>query len=369
MTESTPPLQAVPYEYTPTLPGILESLNVSILITTYQAGKLLVVGSRDGKIQISYLHLQQPMGLATHPRRLALGTRREILFFNPAHETVRLDPGPENHDGCWIARASHFTGAVQGHELAWGTAGLWIVNTLFSCLCTLHPDFSFVPQWRPPFVSSLASEDRCHLNGLAMADAEPRFVTALAESDTPGGWRPTKTTGGILVDVPSGQIICRGLCMPHSPRVYGGRLWVLNSGHGSLGTVDETTGRYEEVAAAPGYTRGLKFHGQFAFFGLSKIRETAIFGGLPVAERGEALHCGVGIVDLASGRTVSVLQFLSGVDEIFAVDVLPGMTHPRLSGSFSGQVEQETWIVPDPRSPPQLNRTLPPYAPPEGPAA
>lgn len=361
---ANPIQREVPFEYTPSLPGILEQLNLSLLITTYQAGKLLVVGSRQGQLRISYVDLRQPMGLAIHRRRIAIGTRREICFFYPAHETVQANREGGRHDGCWVPRSSHFTGTIQGHDLAWGHAGLWVVNTLFSCLCTLHPDFSFVPRWRPPFISALASEDRCHLNGLAVADGEPRFVTALAESDTPGGWRPSKTSGGVVIDVRSGATISSDLCMPHSPRVHEGRLWVLNSGYGSLGTVDPSTGRYEQVGSAPGYTRGLAFCGTFAFFGLSKIRETAVFGGLPVAQRGEELRCGVGVIDLVSGRTVSVLQFLSGVDEIFAVDVIPGMTHPKIAGAWADQVEQEVWIAPAPNSaPPRLEPMLPPYAP------
>ena len=81
----------------------------------------------------------------------------------------------------WVERRMS---EIHGHEMAWAGEELWIVNTLFSCLCTLRPEYSFVPRWKPPFISALAAEDRCHLNGLAVADGRPRYVTAQPLSGT-----------------------------------------------------------------------------------------------------------------------------------------------------------------------------------------
>ena len=236
------------------------------------------------------------------------------------------------HDGCFLARSSHFTGDIQIHEMAWSENQLWIVNTAFSCLCTLDDHHSFVPRWRPPFITGLAAEDRCHLNGLAMADGRPKYVTALAETDTPQGWRPAKATSGCLIDVASGVTVARGFAMPHSPRVHQGRVYLLDSGMGRFVTVDPPTGSVETVAELPGYSRGLAMQDRFAFMGLSKIRETATFGGVPVAERRDELKCGVAVVDLATGRHMAFLEFQSGVDEIFDVQLLPGILFPALSG-------------------------------------
>jgi uncharacterized protein (TIGR03032 family) len=202
---------------------------------------------------------------------------------------------------------------------------LWFVNTRFSCLATLDPESSFAPRWRPPFVTELEPSDRCHLNGLAMVDGKPKYVTALGETNEMAGWRANKARGGILMDVDSGAILCRGLSMPHSPRWYGGRLWVCESGSGTLGTVDLNTGRYEAVAAVPGFTRGLDFAGDLAFVGLSQVRESAVFSGIPITERlaPEERTCGVCVVDLRRGETIALLKFESGVQEVFAVAVLP----------------------------------------------
>ncbi|MBL8810608.1 MAG: TIGR03032 family protein [Planctomycetaceae bacterium] len=230
--------------------------------------------------------------------------------------------------------------------LAGGTEGLWVVNTLFSCLCTLDETHSFVPRWKPSFISGLADEDRCHLNGMAMEQGRPRYVTVLAATDTAAGWRADKAKSGCLIDVQSGEFLSRGLCMPHSPRVHQQQLYVLNSGHGHLSHVDRRTGQLTPVEQMPGYTRGLAFHGQFAFVGLSRIRETNVFGGLPIGERREELCCGIAVIDMTSGRTVATFRFLSGVEEIFAVDVVPGFMNLAIGGSTKGEQQNEIWVVP-----------------------
>jgi uncharacterized protein (TIGR03032 family) len=275
---------------------------------------------------------------------------------------AQLQP-PGRYDACYLARSSLITGHIHVHELAWGRptddedsaaqrspfSQLWVVNTLFSCLCTLSPEYSFVPQWRPPFISSLQGQDRCHLNGLAMQHGRPRYVTMMAESDEPAGWRPTKATSGCVMDVQNGQVVSRGMAMPHSPRLYQDRLYVLNSGLGSLETIDLETGRRETVAVTPGYTRGLAFLGPFAFVGLSKIRETAVFGGVPIAESRNELKCGVCAVDLRSGQSVAFLEFETGVEEIFAIEVLPHVRCVSLTGPFPQQDSgSDVWVVPNP---------------------
>jgi uncharacterized protein (TIGR03032 family) len=260
----------------------------------------------------------------------------------------RVEPAGR-HDACFLTRSSHFTGEIQIHELAWAGNELWLVNTAFGCLCTLDGRHSFAPRWRPPFLSALAADDRCHLNGLAMADGAPRYVTALAETDTPQGWRANKVQGGCLIDVASGQTVARGFAMPHSPRVHRGRVWMLHSGAGQLVLIDSESGRAETVTELPGYTRGLAFYDRFAFVGLSKIRETSTFGGMPIAERRPELKCGVGVVDLGTGRLMAHLEFVTGVEEIFDVQVVPGARCPALSGPYASlDGAAPIWTVPQP---------------------
>jgi uncharacterized protein (TIGR03032 family) len=188
---------------------------------------------------------------------------------------------------------------------------------------------SFVPRWQPPFVTALAPDDRCHLNGLAMVGGRPAFVTALGETDTPAGWRSNKKDGGVLVEVASGAVLLRGLSMPHSPRWHDGKLWLLESGTGGLGYFDPQSRCYQRVAELPGFTRGLDFAGGFAFVGLSQVRESAVFSGIPIAERPlEERCCGVWVLDVATGATVAFVKFEDAVQEVFAVQVLPGIRFP-----------------------------------------
>jgi uncharacterized protein (TIGR03032 family) len=168
----------------------------------------------------------------------------------------------------------------------------------------------------------LAPEDRCHLNGLGLRDGQVRYVTALGETDQQGGWRQNKRSGGILMEVPSGRVIARGLSMPHSPRWHGGKIWVLDSGNGGVSIADERTGQLTTVVELPGFTRGLDFCGRYAFVGLSQVRETAVFSGIAIADRPERL-CGIWVVDTISGQIVALLKFEDAVQEIFAVQVLP----------------------------------------------
>jgi uncharacterized protein (TIGR03032 family) len=289
------------------------------------------------------------MGLAFNGTRLAIGTTIQIWeFVDVPAVAAKLDP-PGRHDACFLPRASHVTGNIQGHEMSWGADGeLWVVNTRFSCLCTLDKSTSFTPRWRPPFVTALEPTDRCHLNGLGMVDGRPRYVTALGENDEPAGWRANKARGGILIDVDSGEIVTRGLSMPHSPRWYAGRLWVCESGAGTLGFVDSNTGRYEPIAEVPGFTRGLDFAGNLAFVGLSQVRESAVFSGIPITDRlnEEERTCGVCVVDLASGRVVALLRFDTTVQEIFAVSVLPDRRWPELINDDDALLEN-SFVVPD----------------------
>jgi uncharacterized protein (TIGR03032 family) len=329
------------------LPELLERNGICLLVSTYQAGKLMAVRGRQGRISTLLRSFERPMGLAVRDSgQFALGTRGQVWFFRNCPDiAVQLKP-PGSHDACFLPRHCSVTGDIHGHDLAWTGDDLWIVNTRFSCLCTLHPDYSFVPRWRPPFVSALAADDRCHLNGLAVVDGRPRYVTALGEADSAEGWRPAKADGGIVIDVASGAIMARGMSMPHSPRFHAGRLWVLDSGTGQLQTIDLQTGQRQTVAEMPGFTRGLAFHGPYAFVGLSRIRESALFAGLPVSARHQQLSCGIWVIDLRSGQTAEFMQFEAGVEEIFAVEVLSGIHYPEILG-FKEETIHGTFVVPE----------------------
>ncbi len=225
------PLRSV---HTNSLPNILDHFGISLLVTTYQAGKLVIVRSDDGVANTHFRNFRKPMGMAFDGNRLAIGTAQEIWEFrNVPAVAPRLEPKGKV-DACFLPRSGHVTGDVQIHEMMYEGRELWFVNTAFSCLCTLDSEHSFVPRWRPPFVTAYEPTDRCHLNGLGMANGRPKWVTALGATDEAGGWRENKKSGGILMDIESNEIVLQGLSMPHSPRWYQDRLWVLESGKGTL---------------------------------------------------------------------------------------------------------------------------------------
>lgn len=342
-------VREVRFEHSRHFAALLQQLGASLLISTYQAGKLVTVGTRRGALDLAFSNFERTMGVAVKPERVAIGAQSQVWFLRSAPDIApKLEPAGA-YDACYLTRSSHYTGDIQGHELAWSGDELWVVNTLFSCLCTLHADFSFVPRWRPVFISDLAAEDRCHLNGMALDQGKPKYVTAMAQSDSPRGWRPVKVTDGCLIDVERNAAVACGFAMPHSPRLHEGKVWLLDSGRGQLVRVNPENGTWDRVVDLPGYTRGLAFLGAFAFVGLSRIRETSTFGGVPIADNRDSLKCGVAIVDLRAGEAVASLEFKSGVEEIFDVQVLPNTRLPAVSGPHAAaEGGRSIWIVPQP---------------------
>ncbi|MEL6911535.1 MAG: TIGR03032 family protein [Cyanobacteria bacterium J06648_1] len=348
-TDSVPQPEPMRSVHTNNFPEILRQLGISLVVSTYQAGKLIVLRADGEHINTHFRMFQKPMGIAANRHKIALGCSSQIWELSNVPAVASRIESPGKHDACYLPRQSHITGDIDIHEMAWGgqnNADLWFVNTRFSCLCTLNQKYSFVPRWRPNFVTALTPEDRCHLNGLAMVDRQPRYVTALGETDAMGGWRVNKANGGILIDVPSNEIISRGLSMPHSPRWYGDRLWVLESGEGSISFCDRATGKLQAITNLPGFTRGIDFCGSLAFIGLSQVRETAVFSGLPLTERLDERICGVWVVNLETGQTVAFLKFEDAVQEIFAVRVLPNIRFPEII-DWDEELIAASYVLPD----------------------
>jgi len=335
-----PPLRSI---HTTSFPALLAETHASLLVTTYQAGKLVMLRNRDGVLNTHFRGFAKPMGLATARGKLAIGTHVEVVeFHNVPAVCSKLDAEageggnassgteaqPPLHDACYLPRRSHTTGDVQIHEMAWIDDELWFVNTAFSCLSTRSDAHSFEPRWRPAFIKQLRPGDCCHLNGLAVRDGRAAYVTALGVTDDPGGWRANKRNGGVLIDVDSREIVTSRLSMPHSPRWHRDQLWLLESGDGSFGRVDLDTGRYDAIVQLPGFTRGLSFIGSLAFIGLSQVRESATFSGIPLVERSQERVCGVWVVNIDVGAIVAFVRFEDAVQEIFAVEALDGIRYP-----------------------------------------
>ncbi len=286
------------------------------------------------------------MGVCGNNERLFVGARQEIIEYkNMPAVSAKMDP-PNLHDACFLAKNRHYTGDIDIHEMEYVKDKLWFINTRFSALCSYDQDSSFVPEWIPSFITKLAPEDRCHLNGLCIINDKPKYVTALGTTDTQGGWRANKRNGGILIDVDTKEIVMEGLSMPHSPRWYRDKLWILNSGEGFLTTLDLKTKKLTNIVELPGFARGISFVGPLAFIGLSKVRESAVFTDFPLVERLEERQSGVWVVNIETNDILGFLKFTEGVDEIFSVVAIQNSTFPAILDT-TDELMDSSYSLPD----------------------
>lgn len=331
----------------------LRELGISLAFTTYRANRLLFLGTAETaghsggpdepsaapQLKLHERLFDRPMGLFVAGESLWMASRCQIWRLDNL-----LAPGQlhEGGDRLYVPAAGFTTGDVNAHELVLGADGVPIfVNTAFSCLATLAPGCSFAPTWQPSFISRLAGDDRCHLNGLALKDGVPTWATACGGSGEPSSWRHQRHGGGVLLHIPTGELAATGLSMPHSPRWHEGRVWLLNSGTGELGWIEDS--QFRSLCALPGFVRGLCFAGGCAVVGLSKLRSPQ-FTGLPLEERLSAEGtaggcCGLRVIDLASGEILHSLDLPEPIDELFDVVVLPGVRQPRVLGLQGEEID------------------------------
>lgn len=325
----------------------LQNGGFSLAFTSYQSGILYLVGiNQDGGINIHQAGMPKPMGICrTADDRLVLSCNHEIMRFE---NVLRPDQrANDRFDACYVPRLVHVTGSLDAHDVGMDEQDRPLfINTRYNCLATTSQRHSFEEIWRPPFISALVDEDRCHLNGLAMEGGRPRYATAVSRSDTIDGWRDRRMNGGVVIDIQSGEIVCEGLSMPHSPRMHEGGLWLHNSGTGELGKVvfDEAgKGCFEPVVFCPGFLRGLAFHQNMALVGLSKPRYDR-FEGLALDDKLRAADsepwCGIQILDLHKGHCVDWLRIDGAVAELYDLEVIPGHSCPMAIAPNSAEAAQ-----------------------------
>jgi uncharacterized protein (TIGR03032 family) len=324
-----------PISISPGLAGWLLDNRVSLAFTSYQTGQLVLAGvGPDGRLSFNEQNYARATGLCWSRRRLYVGSMFQIWRLEDM-----LKPGQFANDAfdcALVPRSAETINYVDVHELGVDSGGRVIfVNSRYSCLATFDERHSFRPVWTPPFITALAPEDRCHLNGLAMAEGVPKYVTAIAASDVKEGWRARRQEGGIVIEVAGGRIVTDRLSMPHSPRVHEGALWALDSGRGRIVRIDERSGALTDIAFCPGFLRGLAFHNGHAIVTVSKAREDN-FRELPLQDelerRGTAAACGILIVDLARGEIVESIRYEGKIAEMFDVAVLPEIRNPMSIG-------------------------------------
>lgn len=314
---------AVASQHSDTFRELLARAGFSVLLSARDAGKLVVIRNGAGALNTHFVGIDHPMGIAWRPGELAIACNDRIEVFRNLSDAGPKAGQGEATDACYIPRKTHRTGSIDIHEAGYdGDSDLWFTGTRMSSLVTLSDEYSFVPRWRPPFVSAYDLNDRCHLNGIAFRDGKPRYATMLARSDTAEGWRAQQVSGGLVMDLKDDGVVADRLCLPRSPRWYRGRLWFLASGAGQL--MASVPGEPPMVIAeVPGFARGLDFIDRYALVGVSRARPGAASAGMPVTRRVAAKRCGLWVIDTESGATVAFFEFTGGPDEVFDVKVLP----------------------------------------------
>ena len=351
------PLAPFSCQYTPQIPELLLQLNCSIAISTYQAGKLIFLSPKDENSLIQLPRtFAKPMGVAedVEKGKLAIACKDEIIVFSNSMDLAKHYPAaPNKYDGLFMPRLTYHTGSLDIHDLSFGNDGkLYAVNTLFSSIIEINDDYNFSPYWTPPFIDKLVSEDRCHLNGMAMKNGVPKYATAFNQGNSFQSWRNNITKTGVVFDLETNEVIADGLAMPHSPRIFGDDLYVLLSARGELIKIDVNSGKQEVVVKVDGFVRGMSLHKDYLFIGLSKLRKnSSTFGKLDFAEK--ANQAGIMVMHLPTASIVGKISYLSSLDEIYDVHIIPDKIRPNILNTIktdykSGVMIPEAtfWAIP-----------------------
>jgi len=332
MNIKSTPLTPFTARYSSQIPELLNKLNCSIALSTYQAGKVVLISPHPDNEKLITLprSFRKPMGMSLQGDKMVMSTKDEVLVFQNSRELASFYPNKQNtYDSLWLPRVTYYTGLVDMHDIGFGSDGIYGVNTSFSCICKIDGEYNFTPVWKPPFIKEIVPGDLCHLNGMVILNGKPKYVTALGTSTTPRGWKENIIDGGALIDVENNEIILDQLSMPHSPKMYNGELYLLTSASGDFIKVNLETKTYTTLKKFDGFCRGLSFCGDFAFIGFSKLRKnSSTFAKLSFSEK--ANFSGIKIIHMPTNAEVGEIVYETSVDEIYEVMVLENMVRPNI---------------------------------------
>lgn len=322
--------------FSPNVPELMSRLNCTLAITTYQAGKIVFISPKNESNLVQLPRtFPKPMGIALEEQgdKMALACKDEITVFkNSKALAFSYPPKPKVYDSLYMPRSKYYVGPVDIHDLMWGDDGLYAVNTLFSCIAKIGEDYSFTPYWKPPFITEITPEDRCHLNGMAMVNGKPKFATAFCQGNTARSWRDVVTTDGILMDMESNEVIVPNIPMPHSPRIFNNELFLLLSATGEFVKIQINEGKYDVICNLNGFVRGMAHIEDYVFIAISKLREnSSTFAKLDIA--GKSKNAKIMIVHLPTGSVQGEITYHTSVDEIYDIQILPNKIRPNIMNS------------------------------------
>ncbi|WP_320033518.1 TIGR03032 family protein [Halarcobacter sp.] len=310
---------------------ILHELNSTLVISTYQAEKVIFLSAQSSNQLIQLPRtFTSPMGLAYDRNKLAIATKTNIITLSSIEKQVLLKK-QNKYDAYFIPTASFYTGYSHLHDIAFGKDKLFAVNTNFSIVGTVNIDFNFTPYWKPNFIKNINGGDQCHLNGLAMENGEPGYVTAFSTTDEPKGWKNTDFKQGVLINVKTNKIVQKNLNIPHSPRFYKNKIYFLESAKSKLNEYNPMTGETTTVIELNGFARGMDIIEDIAFIGISKIRpSSSIFNNLKYENND--YYAGVVAVNLQTKKIVGKIEYLNDVNEIYDIKILPNIKKANIIG-------------------------------------
>ncbi|MDA3817764.1 MAG: TIGR03032 family protein [Prolixibacteraceae bacterium] len=324
--------------YSDSFPEFLYKYRCSIIFSTYQAGKVIIVNSLNGrKLQLFAKNFKRPMGIAITGNQLAVANRSKIdLFSNSTALAINYPEKPKFYKTLYLPQATYYTGMADIHEIEWGSNGLWAVNTAFSCLCQMDEQYSFIPKWKPPFISEIVHEDRCHLNGMAMKNNEPAYVTLFDQTNSKEGWRNGNAETGMIIDVKTNETIADKLPMPHSPVLDSEDIYFLLSGNGKIMKQNTTTRVITEITQTNNFLRGLSILGDYLIVGASELRDSSnAFENISIDKKKS--DSGIIIYNKHTGQQVARLTFTDHIKEIFSVKSIEN------AGNIAMITENDEW--------------------------
>ncbi len=337
----------------------LKEVNSSFLISCYKNNAVCCIGRtvhRDNTTTREQLSLwisdfERPMGMyADKDTRgndnVYIGTSK-LLWKYINHGNKPSDNNTTDFDASYIPKWLDNISDIDCHDIVEDeNNNVFFVSAQFGCVCQRSDTHSFKVYWQPPWISKVAAEDRCHLNGLCLRDGVPRYVTAIAQTDVRSGWRENRESSGLVYDIIDNSIVCDNLSMPHSPRWYNNQLWILESGTGYFGRITDNV--FKKEVFIQGFLRGLSFIGKYALIGSSLDRHEKVFQdiqlGKNLKDKQISAKCGVFIVNLDTMDVVHNLIIDNPIKEIYDVVALKGITRPVLESINDRQLNRQYTI-------------------------
>ncbi|WP_462157484.1 TIGR03032 family protein [Pseudoalteromonas sp. GB56] len=312
------------FTYSKNIPELMRRLNISVMFTTYQADRVVLLNSSDSGLKCLVRYFPRPMGIALNDDLLAIAMKDQVTTFKQSSKLAFEYPNkPGQYDSIFFPLSVHFTGKIDAHDVSFSNEGLVVVSTAYNCISKVGGTFGFEPLWKPDFIDEVFPTDKCHLNGMAIDEnGELALATAFSETNVYFGWKQTNQNG-LLFDLRNNTVVCRDLQMPHSPRVFNGDIYLLESLAETLVRIDRETGMKEVLYKFTGFARGMNLIGKYAFIGISKFREESL-RNLSINIDNSNVVPSIVVFDLSKNTVIGEIQFHSDIEEIYDVVCVKG---------------------------------------------